>query len=161
LVTITERHGVVSDIRARYTVVRGLDGTEAIIPNDSIISNMVLNHSYSDRVVAIKTQVSISYQSDTERAMEILLATGKSQARVLATPEPTVWIKNLGDNGIELELTTWIHDAEQGQGSLRSDIFVAVLSAFRAAGVEIPYPRREIRLLSGGKEGDSPRPASA
>lgn len=160
LVTITERHGVVSDIRARYTVVRGLDGTEAIIPNDSIISNMVLNHSYSDRVVAIKTQVSISYQSNTERAMEILLATGKSQARVLATPEPTVWIKSLGDNGIELELTTWIHDAEQGQGSLRSDIFVAVLSAFRAAGVEIPYPRREIRLLSDDKESDSPRPAS-
>lgn len=158
LVTITDRHGVVSDIRARYTVVRGLDGTEAIIPNDSIISNIVLNHSYSDRVVAIKTQLSIAYQSDTERAMAILLATGKSQARVLATPEPTVWIKSLGDNGIELELTAWIHDAEQGQGSLRSDIFVAVLRAFRAEGVEIPYPRREIRLLQGDKQGDSPPP---
>jgi small-conductance mechanosensitive channel len=160
LVTITDRHGVVSDIRARYTVVKGLDGTEAIIPNDSIISNMVLNHSYSDRVVAVKTRLCVSYQSDTERAMAILLATAKRQSRVLATPEPTVCIRNLGDNGIELELTTWIHDADQGQGSLRSDIFVAVLAAYRAEGVDIPYPRREIRSLSGDDEREAQRPGN-
>ena len=154
LVTITDRHGVVSDIRARYTVVRGLDGTEAIIPNDSIISNMVLNHSYTDRVVAVKTLLSISYESDTERAMSLLLAAGKAQPRVMIKPEPTVWIKGLGENGIELELTTWIHDAEEGQSSLRSGIFIAVLRAFRENGIEIPYPHREIRILAGGsKEG--------
>ncbi len=156
LVTIADRHGVVSDIKARYTVVRGLDGTEAIIPNDNIISNVVLNHSYTDRTIAIKTPVSISYQSDIEQAMTLLLAAGKAQSRVLAEPEPTVWIRNLGDNGIELELTAWIRDAEQGQSSLRSDIFVAVLHAFRKAGIDIPYPRREIRLLAGDLTGDLP-----
>jgi small-conductance mechanosensitive channel len=150
LVTISERHGVVSDIRARYTVVRGLDGTEAIIPNDNIIGNMVLNHSYTDRTVAIKTSVSISYQSDAERAMALLRDIAIAQSRVLPSPEPTVWIKNLGDNGIELELTTWIRDAEHGQGSLRSDIFVAVLRAFAQEGIAIPYPQREIRLLTDG-----------
>ncbi len=146
LVTINERHGVVSDIKARYTVVRGLDGTEAIIPNDSIISNMVLNHSYTDRVVSVKTLVSISYASDTERAMSLLLAAGVAQPRVQAMPEPSVWIKNLGDSGIELELTTWIRDAEAGQGSLRSGIFLAALRTFREEGIEIPYPQREIRI---------------
>ena len=156
LVTITDRHGVVSDIRARYTVVRGLDGTEAIIPNDSIISNMVLNHSYTDRTVAIKTSVSISYRSDAECAMALLRGIAVAQARVLATPEPTVWIKNLGDNGIELELTTWIRDAEHGQGSLRSDIFVEVLRAFDKEGIEIPYPRRDIRIVSDASEVASP-----
>ena len=160
LVTISERHGVVSDIRARYTVVRGLDGTEAIIPNDSIITSMVLNHSYTDRVVAIKTYVAISYQSDTERAMSLLLSAGKAQLRVLATPEPTVWIRSLGDNGIELELITWIRDAEDGQNSLRSGIFVDVLRAFRNEGIEIPYPQREIRLLTDGPDAAFVRPAS-
>ena len=155
LVTISDRHGVVSDIRARYTVVRGLDGTEAIIPNDSIISNMVLNHSYTDRVVAIKTPVNISYHSDTKRAMALLLSAGEAQQRVLAAPEPTVWIKNLGDNGIELELTTWIHDAEHGESSLRSDIFVDVLRAFREEGIEIPCPQREIHILARGPEAAS------
>ena len=148
LVTISERHGVVSDIRARYTVVRGLDGTEAIIPNDSIITSMVLNHSYTDRVVAMKTQVAISYRSDTEHAMSLLIAAARAQPRVLVAPEPTVWIKNLGDNGIDLELTTWIRDAEDGQSSLRSAIFVDVLRAFREEGIEIPYPQREIRMLA-------------
>lgn len=150
LVTINERHGVVSDIRARYTVVRGLDGTEAIIPNDSIISNMVLNHSYTDRVVSVKTLVSISYASDTERAMSLLLAAGVAQPRVQATPEPSVWISKLGDNGIELELTTWIRDAEAGQGSLRSGIFLDALRAFREEGIEISYPQREIRMAPSG-----------
>jgi small-conductance mechanosensitive channel len=149
LVTIADRHGVVSDIKARYTVVRGLDGTEAIIPNDNIISNVVLNHSYTDRKVAIKTSVSISYQSDTESAMALLLGVGIAQARVLTTPEPSVWIKNLGDNGIELELTTWIHDAEQGQSPLRSSILVDVLRAFREGGIDIPYPQRELRIVAG------------
>ena len=156
LVTIAERQGVVSDIRARYTVVRGLDGTEAIVPNDSIIGSTVLNHSYTDRAVAIKTAVTISYRSDTERAMSLLLAAGVDQSRVLAAPPPTVWIKHLGDNGIELELTTWIRDAEEGQGSLRSGIFVAVLRAFRKEGIEIPTPQREIRLFADGTKTDLP-----
>ena len=147
IVTINDRHGVVSDIRARYTVVRGLDGTEAIIPNDSIISNMLLNHTYTDRVVAVKAAVSVSFQSDLEKAIALLLAAGKSQTRVLETPEPAVLIKNIGDNGIDLELTVWIRDAEEGQGSIRSGIYLDVLRAFRKEGVEIPYPRREVRVM--------------
>jgi small-conductance mechanosensitive channel len=154
LVTISERHGVVSDIRARYTVVRGLDGTEAIIPNDSIIGNMVLNHTYSDRTIAVRTTLNVAYDCDTTLAMALLLEAGVSQARVLATPEPTVMIKALGDNGIELELVAWIRDAEQGQSPLRSDIYLAVLSAYRAAGIDIPYPQREIHLSSHSKPGD-------
>ena len=80
-----------------------------------------------------------------------LLEPAVVQSRVQAAPEATVMIKNLGDNGIELELTTWIRDAEQGQSSLRSDIFVALLRAFREEGIDIAYPQREIRIL-----GDSP-----
>jgi small-conductance mechanosensitive channel len=77
-----------------------------------------------------------------------MLAAGKSQPRVLETPAPTVWIKNLADNGIELEMTTWIADAEQGQSSLRSDILAEVLRVFRHEGIEIPYPQREVRVVA-------------
>lgn len=147
LVTITDRHGVVIDIKARYTVLKGLDGTESIIPNDSIISNTVLNHSYSDKVAAVKTSVTVSYQSDVDKVMAILLAAGRRQPRVLAKPAPGVMMKNLGDNGIEFELTTWISDAEQGQGSLRSSILLEVWRAFQAENIEVPYPQREVRIL--------------
>ena len=108
---------------------------------------MLLNHTYTDRVVAVKTAVSVSFQSDLEKAMALLLAAGKSQTRVLETPAPSVWISNIGDNGVELELTVWIRDAEEGQGSLRSGIYLDVLHAFRQEGVEIPYPQREVRVM--------------
>jgi small-conductance mechanosensitive channel len=158
LVTITDRHGVVIDIKARYTVLKGLDGTEAIIPNDSIISNTVLNHSYSDKVVAVKTAVTVSYQSDVDKVIAILLTAGRTQARVLASPEPSVMMKNLGDNGIEFELTTWINDAEQGQGSLRSSILIDVWRAFQAGHIEVPYPQREIRILRDNTSDATTRP---
>lgn len=156
LVTISERHGVVSDIRARYTVVRGLDGTEAIIPNDNIIGNMVLNHTYSDRTIAVRTTVSVAYRSDLKQAMALLLDAGVVQPRVLKSPEPAVLIKALGDNGIELELVTWILDAENGQGTLRSDIYLAVLAAFGEAHIEIPYPQRELHLPPNVPSGGTP-----
>lgn len=147
LVTITDRHGVVADIKARYTVLKSLDGTESIIPNDSIISNTVINHSYSDPRVAVKCAVSVSYDSDLEQAIALFLAAGKSQPRVLATPGPSVSVRSLGDNGIDLDLTVWISDADLGHGTLRSDILIETWRAFRQHGIGIPFPQREVRLL--------------
>lgn len=147
LVTIGDRLGVVADIKARYTVLRGLDGTEAIIPNDSIISNTVLNHSYSDPKIAVKTPVTVAYECDVQQAMALFLSAGKSQTRVLAEPEPSVWIKSLAENGIELELTTWIRDADQGQSSLRSGILLETWRLFREQGIDVPYPQRNVRIV--------------
>ena len=148
LVTIGDRQGVVADIKARYTVLRGLDGTEAIIPNDSVITNTVLNHSYSDTKIAVKTPVTIAYESDVQLAMALFLATGKSQVRVLADPEPSVWLMSLGQSGIELELTTWIRDADQGQSSLRSGILLETWRVFKERGIEVPYLRHDIHILA-------------
>ena len=148
LVTIGDRQGVVADIKARYTVLRGLDGTEAIIPNDSVITNTVLNHSYSDTKFAVKTPVTIAYECDVQLAMALFLAAGKSQVRVLADPEPSVWLMSLGQSGIELELTTWIRDADQGQSSLRSGILLETWRVFKERGIEVPYPRHDIHILA-------------
>lgn len=147
LVTIADRQGVVADIKARYTVLRGLDGTEAIIPNDTIISNTVLNHSYSDRLTVVRTPITVAYNSDIDKVISLLLDTAKAQPRVLEEPPANVQVRNLGDNGIELELNTWIRDAEQGQGNLRSDLLLAAWKSFQASGVEVPFPQREVRIL--------------
>ncbi|MEP7154921.1 MAG: mechanosensitive ion channel domain-containing protein [Betaproteobacteria bacterium] len=147
LVTIGDRLGVVADIKARYTVLRGADGTEAIIPNDSIISNTVLNHTYSDTKGSVKTAVTISYDCDVKQAMDLLLAAGVGQARVLKEPQPAVLVKMLGDNGIDLELITWIKDPELGQALLRSDILLETWRSFRENGIGVPYPQREVRVI--------------
>lgn len=140
LVTVDNRHGVVKGINSRYTILKSLDGTEAIIPNDTFITNTVVNHTHSDPLVSFKTSLTLDYESDIERACEILLAAALSQARVHKSPEPTALIKQLGENGVELELTVWIHDPDQGQAGLRSDILQYVLRHFREAHISMPMP---------------------
>jgi small-conductance mechanosensitive channel len=72
----------------------------------------------------------------------------RAQSRVLADPAPKVLVRSLGDNGIELELVVWIQDADQGPADLRSDIYRAAWKLFLESGIEVPYPQREVRILS-------------
>ena len=147
LVTVDNRHGVISAIMARYTVIRGLDGTEAIVPNDTLMTSTVLNHSYTDRAVSVKTLVTIGYECDLDLASQLMNRVASAHPRVLAEPAPAVLVKALGDNGIELELTAWIHDAEQGQSSLRSDLLTAIWREFQLNAISVPFPQRVVRVL--------------
>jgi small-conductance mechanosensitive channel len=148
LVTVDNRHGVVRSIQSRYTVIRSLDGTEAIIPNDSMITQIVTNHSFTDRKVLVKMAVTVGYGSDVDRVFALLLEAARRQPRVLADPAPAAWIANLGDNGIEVELGAWIADPDQGQAALRGAILKDVLEAFRSEGIEIPFPQRDVRVVA-------------
>jgi small-conductance mechanosensitive channel len=73
---------------------------------------------------------------------------------VLRDPAPTAHVLNLADNGIELELGFWISDPEEGSQNVRSDISVAVLGEFRALGIEIPVPQRDVRLFQSKAENE-------
>jgi len=149
LVTIEKHTGRLSKMTARYVVVRALDGTEAIIPNETVITSAVINQSYTDRKVAIAMSVQISYESDLELAMQILREVAKRHPRVLPEPVPAVLIKAFADNGIDLELAAWVEDPEQGKTNLRSEIYYGIWQEFKARGVVIPYPQREVRLVGG------------
>jgi len=137
LVTVDNKHGVVEAIKSRYTVIKSLDGTEAIVPNDTLITNTVVNHSYTDSRASIKTVMTIRYGSDLQIAKNILFAATQSEPRVLANPAPSVLVKALTERGVELELQVWIGDAENGQGVLRSDLLTKILGEFALAHVEI------------------------
>ncbi len=160
LVTVDSRHGLVAAIRSRYTVIKGFDGTDAIIPNDTLITNVVINHAFADRSVAVKSNVTISYDSDLDTAIQILATAAKAHARVVANPEPLVLVTRLGENGIELELTVWISDENQGQSVLRSDLLLEIWREFQKAGVRIPAQQRDIQVtdnrvknvIAGGNE---------
>ncbi|MDP2785015.1 MAG: mechanosensitive ion channel [Sulfurimicrobium sp.] len=147
LVTVDNRYGTVSKITSRYAVIKGLDGTEAIIPNDSLITSTVLNHSYTNHELRVGIPLQVSYDSPLEKAMEIMLEEAGKHARVIKDPPPKVFLKNFGDNGIELELSAWINDPEEGQQNLRSEINLAIWRRFQQEGIEIPYPQRVVRLL--------------
>lgn len=148
LLTVDNRFGTVSRLTARYMVLKGVDGTESIIPNDTLITSTVVNHSYSDRKIRINIPIQVSYQSPLETAMRIILEAAKSHPRVIVDPEPKVFLKEFGDNGINLELGVWISDPEEGQLSLRSDINLVIWHEFQKHGIDIPFPQRDIRIIN-------------
>jgi small-conductance mechanosensitive channel len=147
LVTVDNRYGTVSNITSRYAVVKGMDGTEAIIPNETLITSTVLNHSYTSHELRIGIALQISYDSPLETAMEIMREIADNHPRVMQKQPPKVFLKNFGDNGIELELMLWIIDPEEGQQNLRSEINLQIWKRFQQEGIEIPYPHRVVKLL--------------
>lgn len=146
VISINEKFGWVQELRARYIVVRDRDGVETLIPNENLITTEVINWSYSDKQVRIKIPVQISYQDDPEQAMAIMLESAGACERVLQHPEPTARLMGFGESGIELELRVWIRDPQQGVGGVRSEVNLAIWKGFKAAGITIPYPQRDVHL---------------
>jgi len=146
VITVGQSFGWVEELAARYVVVRDRDGVETLIPNENLMINEVINWSHTDRKVRIKLPVSISYGDDPEEAMALLLKAAEVSDRVLDNPEPVARLMAFGDNGIELQLRVWIQDPEQGIGNVRSDINLAIWQAFKAAGVTIPFPQRDVHM---------------
>lgn len=142
--------GVVTQITTRYTVLRTMTGTDVIIPNEYLVANIVRNQSFADTQVRIVLPVQVAYSTDLDRAMRLIEEVALSQPRVLADPRPRTLLLAFADNGINLELGFWIADPEEGTGIVRSDINLAIWRAFRENGIEIPFPQREVRVISEG-----------
>ncbi len=147
LITVDNFYGEVKNITTRYAVVRALDGREAIIPNELLISTTVLNHSYTNRQIRIALPLQIAYRSDVQQAMRLMEEAARRHARALAEPPPKAFLLRFADSGVDLELGVWIGDPENGMAAIRSELYLDIWRAFQDAGIEIPYPQREIRIL--------------
>ena len=138
--------GVVTQITTRYTVVQAATGTEILVPNELLVGSVVQNQSYTDTRVRLMTTVQVAYDTDLPAAMELLQRIAAGHPRVLAEPPPTALVTAFADSGINLELGFWVADPEKGSSNVRSDVNLGIWREFRAAGIEIPYPQREVRL---------------
>lgn len=148
VITIGTRFGVVRELRARYVVVRDRDGVDTLIPNENIITSEVVNWSYADRNIRLKLPVQISYQDDPREAMALMERAAQLHPRVEKQPAAAARIMGFADSGIDLELRFWIHDPEDGVNNVRSDLFLAIWDAFKAANITIPYPQRDVYVRS-------------
>jgi small-conductance mechanosensitive channel len=149
VISVGNDRGEVTRITTRYTVLRNNAGVEALVPNEQLVGSVVQNESYSDPKVRAALSVQVSYDSDLERAMAIMAEAASAQPRVLADPPPLVLLRDFADSGINLELGFWVADPEQGVGVLRSDINLAIWREFKRAGISIPFPQREVRVIKG------------
>ncbi|HEY8977714.1 MAG TPA: mechanosensitive ion channel domain-containing protein [Burkholderiaceae bacterium] len=146
--------GRISDITTRYTVLRALNGREAIVPNEMMVTQRVESSTLADPKMALSTVVQVGYDTDLDTLVPRILALVPGIKRVIADPAPSVQLSAFASDGLELTISFWIADPENGTGSVKSDINMALLRLFNAEGVEIPFPQRVVRTLAvaGGAE---------
>jgi small-conductance mechanosensitive channel len=149
MITVDKYSGEVTQITTRYTVLRGPTGVEAIVPNEVLVGSVVQNETYTDSRIRLAVTLQVGYRSDLDLAMRILEDAARHNARVLADPKPKAYLVRFADSGIELELGFWISDPQAGSLNIKSDINLEIWREFKRAGIEIPYPQQEVRVLNG------------
>ncbi len=146
--TTTDAFGWVQELRGRYVVVRDRDGIEMLVPNQQLITNPVINWSYTDPRIRMKLPVRVSYDCDPELAMSLLIEATHNHPRILQEPLPGSRLMAFGDYGFELELRFWITDPQEGMSNVRSDMNRTIWQLFKENGITIPVPQREVMLKS-------------
>lgn len=147
MVQIDNRLGIITQLTSRYIVLKGGDGTEALIPNEAMITSTVVNLSYTDRLIRIALPIQVAYGTDLNLARKLLEEAARIEPRVVDNPAPMAFVKNFGESGIDLELGVWIKDPENGQLPVRSSVNLQIWEIFNQHGISIPYPQRELRVF--------------
>jgi small-conductance mechanosensitive channel len=147
-VQVGEVRGTVRDIRARATVVTTLDNVDIIVPNGQFITEAVTNETFGDRRVRVKVKVGVAYGSDTDRVRRTLLEVAEAHPGVLADPPPRVLFREFGDSSLDFQLLVWLADPRD-ENPAASELRFAIDRAFREAGIEIPFPQRDLHLRTG------------
>ncbi len=148
VVAVAGTYGWVNTLGGRYVSVVTRDGIEHLIPNEEFVTTRVENWTHSNSKIRLKIPISIHYDSDVEQALELCVSCAAEISRVLADPSPVCQLRSFGDNAVELELRIWINDPMNGINNVRSDILRRIWKAFHEAGIQIPYPQRDLHLRS-------------
>lgn len=146
-ITIDKYSGKVARINTRYTVLRSTDGTKTLLPNEMLMTGVVLNQSGTNRNVRATTRLVVSYDSKLDEIMPLLAAQPKGVARVLQSPAPNVLLTSFATDGYELEVGFWLGDPENGQGGPLSDVNSKIYALIQAGQIKLGHPSMDTRLL--------------
>ncbi|BCS89754.1 mechanosensitive ion channel family protein [Pseudodesulfovibrio sediminis] len=141
--------GTVRYMHARYASVLTRSGKEYLIPNEKLITNEVINWSYSNTNVRLVIPVGVSYASDIHQVKKIMEDATKGIKRILRTPPPLARLSGFGDSSVDMELCVWIADAEDGVGNVTSEVLFNIWDLFKENDIEIPFPQRDLHIKSG------------
>jgi small-conductance mechanosensitive channel len=146
VIQLGETFGWIRSLRARFASVVTRDGREYLIPNEDLITERVINWTYTDQLVRLDVKFGVSYDSDPHNVRRLAIGAAKSVPRVLQDPEPVCHLTAFGESSLDFVLRFWISDAASGLTNVRGAVLLACWDAFRAKGIEIPYPRRDVVL---------------
>jgi small-conductance mechanosensitive channel len=148
MISVADKYsGVVSQINTRYTVLRGLDGVDTVLPNEMLISGPVKNETLSNSTVRASTAFTVAYGSDLDIVIPMLLELAADTPRVLAEPGPHVSLNKFAPEGFELELGFFIGDAENGRGGVVSDVNKKIYALIQSGDIKLARPPLDPGLL--------------
>jgi Small-conductance mechanosensitive channel len=146
VVEVGDSFGWVSALNARYASVTTRDGKEWLIPNEDLITQRVINWSYSSDRLRLPIPFGIAYESDVRRAIALAVDAANQVTRVLSDPPPVCRLMAFGDSSVNLELRVWIRDPTNGIVNVRSEILLNIWDRFHAGGVKFPFPQRDVHI---------------
>ena len=146
MISVDKFNGQITDIKTRYTVLKGLDGGESIIPNEMLVSNPVQNYSLTDRSIVMTTDLCVAYKSDLEALLPLLTQAAASIERVSKTNPPSAYLIKFGTDGLDLRVGFWIEDPENGRTNVLSEVNRAIWKTLQSNAIDLPYPQRVITV---------------
>lgn len=144
-------YGHVRQIGARYTMIETLDTKEVLVPNEEFITTKVVNWTYTNQTGRMVINVGVHYNSDIHQARKVMLDAIKDLPRILRTPEPQCLLDEFGDSSVNFRLMFWVDDVSYKYFQVKSDVMFAVWDALKEAGIEIPFPQRDLHVRSVDK----------
>ena len=157
-IAVKDEEGFVRRISVRSTEIETFERASVIIPNSDLITGVVKNWTHANTLGRVLIKVGVGYDSDPEQVRDILAECASSHPQVLQVPPPTVQLASFGDNALQFEVYCIVSDLAN-RGAIKSDIQFAILKRFRAAGIEIPYPQRDVRIRQAGTVEPETKPA--
>ncbi|SES71633.1 mechanosensitive ion channel family protein [Paracoccus homiensis] len=162
VISLGDTFGWIEELGARYVSVVTRDGKEYLIPNEDLVTGQVVNWSHSNDLVRLDLNFGASYGDDPHEVSRLAIEAAMTVGRVLRDRKPVCWVTGFGDSSVDYVLRFWIADASTGLTNVRGQVFLALWDAFKQAGVSIPFPQREVRVMndeiaiSTEKRGESP-----
>jgi len=145
-IEVDGRLGHVSDIYLRATKMKSRDDVEYLVPNANLISNTIVNYSFSSPLIRIHLPVGVSYKSDPEKVREILMNVAENNELMSKEKKPLVRFMEYADSSLNFELLVWINVRETPKEDAMSSLYFTIFEEFKKHGIEIPFPQRDIHM---------------
>ena len=148
LVTIGDSSGRISAMKTRYISVAAGDGREFLIPNEDLVTQKVVNWTYTDKNTLVKVLFSTNYDADPRAVCKLAIDIAGAVPRAIKNKPPNCILTEFAEAGMKFSLTFWIADPD-GLDNVKSEVMLALWDAFKREGIRVPYPVREIRVRGG------------
>ena len=145
LITIGDSTGRITEMKTRYISVAAGDGREFLIPNEDLVTQKVVNWTYTDKNTLVKVNFGTNYEADPRLVRKLALDIAAAAPRAIKSKPPNCILVEFAEAGMKFSLTFWISDPD-GLDNVKSDAMLALWDAFKREAIQVPYPVREIRV---------------